>query len=162
MRLSVRTFRKEDFLKVLAIYQEGIDTGIATFETDIPDWNTWDKKYIDTCRIVATLDERLVGYSVLSKVSNRKAYKGVAEVSVYVSANVHRKGVGALLLKRLITESEKHGFWTLQASIFTENIASIKLHEQCGFRHVGVRERIAKLHGNWYDNLLLERRIKQI
>jgi len=131
---------------------------MATFETEIPSWDVWNEKYLEPCRIVAELNHEVVGFAVLSQVSKREVYKGVAEVSVYVSEQQRGKQIGEALLKQLINESEKKGFWTLQASIFSNNIGSISLHEKCGFRVIGIREKIGMLHGKWYDNHLLERR----
>jgi len=162
MNVILRTFKKDDFDIVSSIYEEGITTGMATFETEVPDWTTWNRKYMDSCRIVATITDAIVGFAVLSKVSNREVYKGVAEVSVYVKNEYQGKGIGETLLKQLITESETHGFWTLQAGIFSENIWSINLHTKCDFRVVGVREKIGKLNGKWQDNHFLERRSKII
>ncbi len=162
MSLILRALVKEDFDAVSRIYAEGINTGIATFETEVPDWSTWDDKYIDTCRIVATIEDNIVGFALLSPASKREVYNGVAEVSVYVKNEYQGKGIGETLLKQLITESETHGFWTLQAGIFSENASSINLHTKCGFRVVGVREKIGKLNGKWHDNHFLERRSKNI
>ncbi len=158
MEIVVRPLLKTDWESVSKIYKEGIDTGIATFETEVPTWNLWDEKYIEHCRIVAEINREVVGFAVLSQVSKREVYKGVAEVSVYVSTNHRGKNIGKVLLTQLVRESESNGFWTLQAGIFSENIASICLHEKCGFRIVGIREKIGKLHGKWHDNYLLERR----
>lgn len=160
MEIVVRPLLKTDWESVSKIYREGIATGIATFETEVPAWQLWDEKYIEHCRIVAELNHEVVGFAVLSQVSKREVYKGVAEVSVYVSTNHRGKNIGKILLTQLIKESESKGFWTLQAGIFSENIASIRLHENCGFRVVGIREKIGELHGKWHDNCLLERRRK--
>lgn len=162
MKLILRPLLDSDWKAVSIIYAEGISTGMATFETEIPSWNVWNEKYIEHCRIVAELNQVIVGFAVLSEVSKREVYKGVAEVSVYVSEQHRGKHIGEALLKQLINESEKNGFWTLQASIFSNNIGSISLHEKCGFRVVGVREKIGKLHDKWHDNFLLERRSKSI
>ncbi|RIA10956.1 phosphinothricin acetyltransferase [Flavobacteriaceae bacterium MAR_2010_72] len=162
MEIVVRPVMKTDWIAVSKIYAEGIATGLATFETIVPNWDIWDEKHIKNCRIVAEAEKTVVGYAVLSPVSKRKVYKGVAEVSVYVSELYRGKGFGEILLKRLITESETQGYWTLQASIFSENLASINLHKKCGFRSVGVREKIGMLNGKWYDNHFLERRSKLI
>ncbi|NMH89106.1 GNAT family N-acetyltransferase [Flavivirga algicola] len=162
METAVRSFLKEDWHAVSRIYKEGLETGIATFETACPNWKTWDAKYISRCRLVAVKDHQIVGFAVLSQVSKRDVYKGVAEVSVYVSKNFRGKQVGESLLRHLIKASEDHGFWTLQANIFTENEASIKMHLKCGFRVVGVREKIGMLKGRWHDNQLLERRSLKI
>lgn len=158
MEIVVRPLLLTDWERVSKIYQEGIATGIATFETEVPTWEIWDEKHIEHCRIVAEINSEVVGFAVLSQVSKREVYKGVAEVSVYVSTNHRGKNIGKVLLTQLVRESESKGFWTLQAGIFSENIASICLHEKCGFRIVGIREKIGKLHGKWHDNYLLERR----
>ena len=162
MKVAVRPLVRADWETVSRIYAEGIATGIATFETTVPNWEFWNEKYIKHCRIVAELNSEVVGFAVLSPVSTRKVYKGVAEVSVYVSEQHRGQHIGKTLLNRLITESEHNGFWTLQAAIFSENIGSIRLHEKCGFRIVGIREKIGKLHGKWHDNHLLERRSRKI
>jgi len=158
MEIVVRPLLKTDWESISKIYEEGIATGIATFETEVPTWEQWNEKYIEHCRIVAELDCKVVGFAVLSQVSKREVYKGVAEVSVYVSTNHRGKNIGETLMTQLIKESESKGFWTLQAGIFSENIISINLHKKCGFRVVGIREKIGKLYGKWYDNYLLERR----
>ena len=158
MEIVVRTLRKSDWSSVSKIYKEGIATGIATFETEVPNWQQWDAKYFSICRFVALIEGKVVGFGVLAPVSKRHVYKGIAEVSVYVSNAFKGKHIGETLLKQLIDESETNGFWTLQASIFLENIASINLHLKCGFRVVGIREKIGQLYGTWYDNHFLERR----
>ncbi len=142
------------------MYKFGIDTGIASFETEVPDWAHWDQKYLDTCRLVAVYSGILVGFAVLSPYSKRAVYKGVAEVSVYIDPTFWNRGIGRSLLEKLITESESAGVWTLQANIFPQNENSLKLHQKCGFREVGIRERIGKRDGKWFDNVLLERRSK--
>ncbi|AUP79148.1 GNAT family N-acetyltransferase [Flavivirga eckloniae] len=162
METVVRGLTKSDWNSVSKIYKEGITTGIATFETEVPDWEQWDAKHFSVCRFVALIEEKVVGFAVLSPVSKRDVYKGVAEVSVYVSNAFKRRHVGEILLKQLIEESEAHEIWTLQASIFSENRASINLHLKCGFRVVGIRERIGQLYEKWYDNHFLERRSNKI
>ncbi|WP_298756207.1 GNAT family N-acetyltransferase [uncultured Psychroserpens sp.] len=162
MCIVLRAFRKDDFQQVLDIYGDGIRTGIATFETKLPDWSLWNKKYIDHPRIVASIDQDIVGFAVLSKVSQRDVYRGVAEVSVYVAKRIQGKRIGKQLLLQLIKESESRGFWTLQASIFKDNKISIHLHKSCGFRVIGIREKIGKLNNKWFDNVLLERRSHHI
>ncbi len=162
MEIAVRLLLKTDWNSVSKIYKEGVATGIATFETECPNWNQWNIKYLQCCRFVAIIENKVVGFAVLSPVSKREVYKGVAEVSVYVLENSRGKHIGEKLLNTLINESEKEGFWTLQAGIFSENKASINLHIKCGFRIVGVREKIGKLNGKWYDNHFLERRSKII
>ena len=156
--INFRPLIKTDYPVVANIYKEGIATGLATFETKIPDWNTWNHKYHASCRIIAEQDNKVIGYAVLSPTSNRHVYRGVAEVSVYVTEGKRGFGVGEMLLTKLVEDSEKHGFWTLQASVFSENTASINLHLKCGFRLVGIREQIGQLDGKWHNNHLLERR----
>ena len=156
--MVIRPFKKEDWESVRAIYQAGIETGIATFETHVPDWEVWDKKFLKKCRLVAEEKSKVKGWAVLSLVSKRQVYQGVAEVSIYVDLNCTQKGIGSVLMARLIEASERENFWTLQSTIFPENIASIRIHEKFGFRVVGRRERIAKRDGKWKDTILLERR----
>lgn len=142
------------------IYRQGLNTGQATFETEPPTFIDWDHGHLPFGRIAAVLllDGSLIGWTALSAVSKRKAYSGVAEVSVYVSEKLRGKGVGRALLQSLIKESERNGIWTLQASIFPENEASLRLHQNLGFRTVGRRQRISRLNGVWRDTLILERR----
>jgi len=156
--VTTRYLTKEHWASVSRIYADGIATRIATFETEVPSWKQWHNKHIESCRIVALLDDKIVGFAVLSKVSKREVYMGVAEVSVYVDSEFRRQHIAETLLKQLIIESEEQGFWTLQAGIFSKNEASIALHEKCGFRVVGVRKKIGQLHGVWHDNHFLERR----
>ena len=151
-----------DWDQVRRIYLEGIKTGNATFETEVPDWEKWDAGHLRQCRLVAKADEDVVGWAALSAVSSRRVYGGVAEVSVYVSGNVRGRGIGQALLESLIECSEGHGIWTLQAGILTDNVSSRQLHERCGFREIGSRERIGKLNGTWRDVVLLERRSKKV
>jgi arsenate reductase len=137
-------------------------TGIATFETNVPNWDDWNKKVITSCRLVALKDDIIAGFAILAQVSQREVYKGVAEVTLYVGSNFKGQHIGETLLNALIIESEHHGFWTLNAAIFSENIPSINLHKKCGFRIVGLREKLGQRHGKWHDNYLLERRSKKI
>jgi L-amino acid N-acyltransferase YncA len=143
---------------VRAIYLEGIATGNATFETSAPDWELWDTAHLPTCRFVANSLGSILGWAALSRVSSRQVYSGVAEVSVYVKAHARGKGIGIQLLSTLIEASEAEKIWTLQAGIFPENQASIGMHQKCGFRVVGTRERIGYLAGLWRDVVLMERR----
>ncbi len=147
-----------DWPRVSGIYQEGIATGIATFETTVPAYESWDAAHLASCRLVAVHGDELMGWAALSPVSGRCVYGGVAEVSVYVARRFHGKGVGRVLMEHLIRESEAQGIWTLQSGIFPQNTGSIRLHEKTGFRFLGKRERIGKRDGTWYDNLLFERR----
>lgn len=143
---------------VQGIYIEGIGTGQATFQTTAPAWEEWDGAHLASCRLVAIENNDILGWAALTPVSGRCVYAGVAEVSVYVAANARGKGVGQAILDALVKESERHNFWTLQAGIFPENSASLKLHQSAGFRIVGIRERIGQLNGKWQDTVLLERR----
>lgn len=147
-----------DWSAVRAIYAEGIATGNATFETVPPEWEEWDERHLGSCRLMARSGDEIMGWAALSPVSRRPVYRGVAEVSVYVSERARRKGVGAALLSALVSSSEHEGIWTLQAGIFPENMASIELHKQAGFRIVGVRQRLGAIGGRWRDVILMERR----
>jgi L-amino acid N-acyltransferase YncA len=151
-----------DWDQVRDIYQEGIATGHATFETAAPTWEHWDAAHLHFARLVARCDEAVIGWAALSPISSRSVYAGVAEVSVYVSQSARGRGVGYALLDRLVEESEGNGIWTLQAGILPENQASIALHRRCGFREVGRREKIGKLHGVWRDVVILERRSQHV
>ena len=151
-----------DWPEVARIYEEGIATGIATFETQVPTYADWDQAHLKICRLVFSRDDRLAGWAALSPVSGRCVYGGVAEVSVYVGSHDRGLGIGVQLLSRLIPESEANGIWTLQSGIFPENLASIRLHEKVGFRKLGVRERIGKRDGQWKDNVLFERRSRVV
>ncbi|MFX1705674.1 GNAT family N-acetyltransferase [Chitinophaga sp. CC14] len=144
--------------EVLSIYEAGIFTGNATFQTTAPSWEEWDQSHLKSCRLVAVEDNKVLGWAALTPVSGRCVYAGVAEVSVYVAPDAQGKGIGKALLRTLITESEENKLWTLQAGIFPENTGSIKIHEACGFRLVGRRERIGKMGDTWRDTVLLERR----
>lgn len=158
MNYEITFMRPENWPSVREIYSEGIATGNATFETELPDWEKWDSGHRKDCRLIARQGEQILGWAALSPVSARQVYAGVAEVSVYVAAVARGIGVGKALLHALIAESESQGIWTLQAGIFPENVGSIALHKSCGFRQVGTRQRIGKLGEVWRDVLLLERR----
>ncbi|MEO8795635.1 MAG: N-acetyltransferase family protein [Daejeonella sp.] len=147
---------------VKEIYEQGIETGIATLETKAPEWEAWDKAHLVHSRFIAEDQKEILGWAALSAVSGRCVYAGVAEVSIYIAAKARGKGIGKILLEKLISESEKQNLWTLQAGIFKENIASIALHEKCGFRTIGYREKIGKLKNEWKDVALLERRSKLV
>ncbi len=175
MKYPILPMPPELWPAVREIYREGIATGNATFETELPDWEKWDAGHRRDCRLVAFApfaeDSELViplekltvlGWAALSPVSARRVYAGVAEVSVYVSAAARGRGIGKALLEALVHESEANGIWTLQAGIFPENTASIGLHQSCGFQKVGIRRRIGKLREAWRDLLLLERRSEAI
>jgi L-amino acid N-acyltransferase YncA len=158
MDYQITPMQPADWPAVREIYGEGIATGHATFETQLPDWEKWDSGHRQDCRLIARKGDRVLGWAALSPVSARRVYTGVAEVSVYVATGARGSGVGKALLKALIEASELHGIWTLQAGIFPENVASIAIHKSCGFHEVGKRQRIGKLGETWRDVLLLERR----
>ncbi|HIQ05475.1 MAG TPA: N-acetyltransferase family protein [Anaerolineae bacterium] len=162
MDFTIEKMKIEDWDAVQAIYREGITTGHATFETEAPEWEAWDRSHLHGCRLVARAGDQVIGWAALSPVSSRCVYTGVAEVSVYVVAAARGQGVGKALLQALIEESERVGIWTLQASIFPENVVSIALHKACGFREVGYRERIGQMNGVWRDTVLMERRSKTV
>ncbi|MGB3150484.1 MAG: N-acetyltransferase family protein [Maribacter sp.] len=151
--------RTEDWDAVSRIYAEGIATGFATFETNTPSYESWNRAHLKICRFIAENNKGVKGWAALSPVSSRCVYGGVAEVSVYIGYKSRGMGLGTLLMSNLISASETKGIWTLQSGIFPENKGSIKLHEKMGFRHIGKRERIGKTkEGIWKDNLLFERR----
>jgi L-amino acid N-acyltransferase YncA len=156
--MNIRRFRKEDWLQVKEIYEQGIATGNATFETAPPPCEKWEAAIADDLCLVAENEAGIQGWCKVSRASDRCAYKGVGEVSVYVRAESRGKGVGKQLLQAMIKESEAKGFWTLNAGIFPENIPSLRLHLSMGFREVGIRKRIGKLNGVWRDVVWLERR----
>lgn len=161
--MVIRDMIQRDWSDVARIYNEGIATGYATFETNVPQYGEWDKAHIKMCRLIAEEDGSIQGWAALSPVSSRCVYGGVAEISIYIGENARGKGIGKVLLERLIEESERAGYWTLQSGIFPENKASIKLHERLGFRFLGKRESIGKTNdGIWKDNLLFERRSKKV
>jgi L-amino acid N-acyltransferase YncA len=160
IEIRFRTLKKEDWNSVADIYKQGIETGNATFETEIPEWSSWDSSHLRSCRIVAEYSNSIIAWAALVPVSVRKVYRGVAEVSIYVSEKYRGSGIGTKLLEQLIAESEKENIWTLQAVIFPENSASLLIHQNLGFRKVGVREKIGKMNGKWRDTILLDRRSK--
>jgi phosphinothricin acetyltransferase len=157
VQIEIRDLRPLDWPEVAAIYADGIETGNATFEVAPPSWEDWDAGHTDI-RLVAELDGRTAGWASLSPTSSRCCYRGVVENSVYVASWAQGQGVGRALLEEIIARSEAAGIWTLVAGIFPENKASVRLHLGCGFRLVGVRERLGELNGVWRDVLLLERR----
>lgn len=158
--MTITKLLAEHWPAVKAIYEEGIATGNATFQASAPEWSAWDGAHLPHSRLVALSADTgaVVGWAALSAVSARAVYAGVAEVSVYIAAGCRGQKIGEGLLGMLITESEQNGIWTLQAGIFPENVASLRIHARCGFRQVGYRERIGQMHGVWRDTVLLERR----
>jgi len=160
MNFTIEKMKDEDWPAVKEIYQEGIDTGDATFETEAPGLKQWNESHLRECRLVVKSEGKIVGWVALSPVSERCAYQGVAEVSLYVTPSARGYGVGKALLKAVIEESERIGIWTLQGGTFPENTASIALQKNCGFREVGTREKIGCMNGQWRDVVLTERRSK--
>ena len=157
--MVVRPLEPSDWPDVARIYADGLASGVATFETQVPSWETWDAAHLPAPRIVAERNKAVVGWIAASRVSRRPAYSGVVEHSVYVDRSVRRSGVGRALLDAFAAEAPRHGIWTIQTSIIDANGASLRLHEAAGYRVVGRRERIARLDGTWRDTLLLELRL---
>ena len=155
--MELRELTRDDWPAVKAIYEQGIAAG-STFATDAPSWEEWDRAHLEGHRLVALQDGQVVGWAALSPTSTRAVYRGVARNAVYVAAEARGTGVGRLLLRELIERAEQDGIWTIEASMFPENEASLALHESCGFRVVGTRERIGQHHGVWRDVVLMERR----
>ncbi len=162
LAMEIRNLLDSDWEQVKLIYEKGIATGNATFQTSAPSWEEWDGSHLVNCRIVAEENDRVIGWAALTPVSSRCVYAGVAEVSVYVDPGQSGKGIGLALLEELVKLSEVEGIWTLQAGIFLENGGSLRIHEKAGFRTLGVREKIGKQNGVWRDTVLLERRSKII
>lgn len=162
MSVTITPMTPDHWPAVSRIYAEGLATGIATFETAVPDWDIWDANHLPQCRLVAVEGDTVVGWTAISLVSRRYVYRGVVEHSIYIAEGARGKGIGRLLLNALIDESEKAGFWMLQTAIFRVNTASIGLHEKCGFRIVGYRERIGQRDGQWHDTVMMERRSSKV
>lgn len=161
MSHHIRPMEEKDWERVSDIYLQGIETNFATFQTDIPTYETWDHSHLKEFRYVVESNNRVLGWVALSQISSRCVYKGVAEVSIYIDRASQNQGYGKLLLNHICNYSEQNGIWTLQSGIMQNNIASIKLHESCGFRMVGYREKIAKdKFGEWRNTVLMERRSK--
>ncbi|MDR6458315.1 phosphinothricin acetyltransferase [Chryseobacterium vietnamense] len=163
MNYELREMLPSDEARVLEIFRQGIDGGISTFETEVPTAEAWSMGYFNDCRwVLENEHNEVVGWCALKPVSKRECYKGVAEVSIYFDNEYQGKGLGSVLLKKLILDSEDHGFWTLQTNIFSENETSIKFHQKNGFRIVGVRKKIGKLNGEWKDLILMEKRSENV
>jgi L-amino acid N-acyltransferase YncA len=160
--VQFRAMVPDDWPEVARIYDEGLETGNATFQQVVPTWEEWNTGHVQSCRMVAIIEGTMAGWTALSAVSSRVVYAGVAEVSVYIGKDFRGMRIGDQLMKNLIDESEKEGFWTLQSSIFPENEASIKLHEKYGFRTMGYREKVGKMDGVWRNTVIMERRSKVV
>lgn len=156
--MEIEQLTEKHWPEVSAIYASGLATGNANFSSGVPGWEEWDKAHLKNCRLVMTDNGKVMGWAALTAISDRCVYAGVAEVSVYVHEDARGGGIGRRLLEAIVEESEKNNLWTLEARIFAENHASIKIHQANGFRIVGRRERIGQLNGVWRDILLLERR----
>jgi L-amino acid N-acyltransferase YncA len=160
MDFTIDPMLPSDWSTVRAIYAAGIATGNATFETSVPEWDTWDAAHRPDCRLVAWRGDEVLGWTALSPISKRAVYTGVAEESIYIAESARGQGIGRALLNAVIGASEQAGIWTLQTGIFPENVASIGLHKACGFRELGIRERIGQRDGIWRDVVFMERRSK--
>lgn len=161
MKYKIEQMVQADWKQVANIYLEGIKTGIATFQAEVPTFEAWDNSHISSCRLVARLGDNVLGWGALSPTSSRAVYAGVAEVSIYIGEKYKGQGIGKVLLTNLISASEENGFWTLQSGIIRENVASIALHKKCGFREIGIREKVGKMNNkNWNNVVLMERRSK--
>lgn len=161
--VELKAMLPEHWDMVRFIYERGIATGNATFQTAAPaSWDEWDKGHLLHSRFVAVAGGKVVGWVALSPTSARHCYRGVCEISIYIDDAFQGKGIGSALMKAVIRSSEEHGIWSLYASTFPENKASIGLHQKFGFRVIGYREKIAEHHGVWRDTVLLERRSKVI
>ncbi len=155
----IRPMQPADWNSMTRIYNQSLEKGDVTFTTACPTYEEWDTGHSKECRFVCELEGQVVGYTMIAPTSKREPYRGVAELSIFVDENYLRRGIGTTLLQKLCEESEKHGYWTLYAAIFSINEASIKLHEKCGFRVIGYRENIAKdRFGNWQSTTIMERR----
>jgi L-amino acid N-acyltransferase YncA len=160
--ITIQQLDPEQWPGVARVYEEGIATGHATFETEVPTWEAWDSSHLPDHRLVALRDGDVIGWAAVSPVSDRCVYGGVVENSVYVAEAARGHGVGQRLLEQLIASTEASGIWTIQTGIFPENEGSVRLHERVGFEVIGRRKRLGKLHGVWRDVLLLERRSETV
>lgn len=160
--IIITSLKPEHYEEVKAIYTQGIIGGNSTFETEPPTWSDWDKKHLFHSRVIALLNNKVVGWAALSGVSDRCAYSGVTENSVYVDKHYQGNGIGLALLKKLIEESETNGIWTIEARIFPENKASISLHQKCGFRILGEYHNRGKMGNTWRNVVLMERRSNKV
>jgi phosphinothricin acetyltransferase len=156
---TIRKFREDDWEAVCRIYRQGMETNLATFESEIPPYSRWNAGHLPFGRLVAEQGGSVIGWVALSPSSSRRCFAGVAEVSIYVADGAKHCGAGMTLLNGVIEVSEQNGIWTLQSSIMRNNEPSLSLHKKCGFRVVGIREKIARDPlGQWRDTVLMERR----
>lgn len=163
MKYEIDNMKETDWLQVSRIYSMGIETNLATFQPDVPTWEAWDRGHSSCCRFVARMEDKIIGWVALTPFSSREVYAGVAELSIYIDEEYQGRGVGTKLLRHLIEHSEEAGYWALLANIIKENQASRLLHQKCGFREIGYRERIGRMrNGNWHDVVLMERRSNRI
>jgi len=163
MNYELREMLPNDEARVLEIFQQGVDSGIATLETEVPTAEAWSMEYFNDCRwVLENENNEVIGWCALKPISKRESFKGVAEVSIYFDKEYQGKGLGSILLKKIILDSEDHGFWTLQTNLFYENEMAIKSHQKNGFRMVGIRKKIGKLNGEWKDLVLMEKRSEVI
>ncbi len=160
--MTIEPLTEKHWPEVKAIYKSGVATGNTNFSLAFPDWDGWNKTHVKNCRLVATENATVLGWAALTAITDQCVFAGVAEVSIYIAADARGKGIGKQLLKAVIDESERNNFWTLEARIFPENLASVRIHQENGFRIIGNRERIGQLNGVWRDTLLLERRSSKV
>lgn len=163
MDFTIDEMQPTDWPQVASIYLEGIRTGMATFQSDVPTWDEWDQDHCEACRLVARSGDTILGWAALTPVSSRCVYAGIVEASVYISNAYRRQGVGTTLLTKLIRRSEEAGYWSVQGEIVKENIPSREFCRKCGFREIGIRERFGQMpDGQWHDVVLMERRSKTV
>ena len=156
---TIRELTQDDWTLVKTIYQQGLDSNISTFQTLCPSYQEWNDGHLQDCRFVAVYEERVIGFAAISPTSKREVYHGVVEVSIYIDIQHVNKGIGTKLFRHLIKAAEENGYWSLYSSVIEENTASIALHQKCGFREIGFREKIARDRlGNWHNTILFERR----
>lgn len=161
MEVKIRPMETDDWSEIVEIYTQGIQSNMATFEYTCPTYEEWDRKHLSCCRLVAEVDFEVVGWAALLPFSDRECYNGVAELSIYIDNSYKRKGIGEKLLNALIKEAVAAGYWSIQSGIFEENLASLALHEKCGFRKIGYRERLGKdRFAVWRSVVLMEYRIQ--
>lgn len=163
MKYEIRKMTREDWMQVGDIYKQGIETGIATFQNEIPSFESWDNGHLKTGRFVAASCDKILGWIALSPTSSRPVYAGVVEVSIYIRKDARQMGIGKALMNSVIDFAEANNIWSLYSAIIRKNTASIALHKSCGFREIGIREKIARLsNGEWCDTVIMERRSKTV